>query len=137
MKVYTSKILALIATLTISLGSSAFANTGVITELSHDAFDALTAQQETMIIDVRTPEEYADGHVPGAINVPVATVIDNLSVFGEKNTPIVVYCRSGYRAGKALEVLANAGFGNLHHLEGDITAWKEANKPMEMPETDE
>lgn len=122
--------LALLLTASIVTANSATAN--VITELDHKAFMEVSAQ--STVVDVRTPEEYAKGHVPGAINIPLATVGDSINMFGATDTPIVVYCRSGYRAGKALEVLSEAGYTNLHHLEGDIKGWEEAGLEMEVPE---
>lgn len=107
------------------------ANATIITELDHDAFAAIAEQ--SLVVDVRTPEEYAQGHVPGAVNIPLATVKDQLSLFGSEDSSIVVYCRSGYRAGKALEILSNAGYKNLHHLEGDMKGWEAAGKKMQIP----
>jgi rhodanese-related sulfurtransferase len=77
-----------------------------------------------VIVDVRTPEEYQQGHVPNAINVPLSEIIDNPALLlSAKGTPIVLYCRSGYRAGKAAEALQKDGYQNLSHLEGDMQAW--------------
>lgn len=116
------------------LASNSFAESAKFEGVNHQEFASLNANQNPMIIDVRTPEEYAQGHVPGAINVPLATVSDNLDMFSDKQKPVVMYCRSGRRAAEALGILADAGNSNLYHLEGDIAAWEEAGKPMEMPE---
>ncbi len=66
------------------------------------------------VIDVREPSEFMAGHVDGALNIPVAdlptsSVIRNL----DKNTPIVVYCRSGARAAMAANFLKSLGFSNV------------------------
>jgi rhodanese-related sulfurtransferase len=122
-----STLLIVLALLTLSTATSA----NIITELNHKAFMDVAGQ--SLVVDVRTPEEFAEGHVPGAVNIPLATVGDNLAAFGANDNSIVVYCRSGYRAGKALEVLSNAGYTNLYHLEGDIQGWKEAGQEMEVP----
>jgi rhodanese-related sulfurtransferase len=85
-----------------------------------------------VIVDVRTPEEFQQGHVPNAINVPLSDIIDDpaiLSTLQEK--PIVLYCRSGYRAGKAAKALQKEGHQNLRHLEGDMQAWLKAGLPVE------
>ena len=87
-----------------------------------------------LILDVRTPEEYARGHVPGAVNIPHTEVearLDELS--GDKDRPVVVYCERGGRAGQAEATLLAAGFTDLRHLEGDMSAWREAGRPTEMP----
>jgi rhodanese-related sulfurtransferase len=99
--------------------------------------DALLARQRAkdpalVVLDVRTPEEYAAGHVPGAVNVPhdqVEARIAELAPLRDKD--VVVYCRSGKRAGMALGVLEKAGFRKLGHLEGDMNAWSEAGRPIE------
>lgn len=87
---------------------------------------------EMLILDVRSPEEYADGHVPGAINIPhndVASQIDSILKF--KTQPVVVYCRSGYRATKAMKVLSKYQFEDIRHLDGDMQGWRKAGLPEE------
>ncbi len=63
-----------------------------------------------LVVDVRTPEEFARGHYKGAINIPLSEVPRRLSEFGAKEKPIVVYCRSGNRSGKAKSILLKNGF---------------------------
>jgi phage shock protein E len=85
-----------------------------------------------VILDVRTPEEFAQGHVPGAINISHDRLADRLGeLVGAKNRDVVLYCRSGKRAGMAAETLKTQGFGKLLHLEGDMQKWTEANRPIE------
>lgn len=87
---------------------------------------------ESLILDVRTPEEYAAGHVPNAINIPHDEIEAHLAELeGRKSGPVVVYCKSGRRAGIAAEALAKAGFTNLLHLTGDMEAWTAAGLPIE------
>ncbi|WP_339723472.1 rhodanese-like domain-containing protein [uncultured Paraglaciecola sp.] len=77
-----------------------------------------------VIVDVRTPEEFKEGHVPNAINVPLSEIVDNPAILSSsKEKSIVLYCRSGYRAGKAAEALHKDGYQNLSHLEGDMQGW--------------
>ncbi|MDH5544388.1 MAG: rhodanese-like domain-containing protein [Gammaproteobacteria bacterium] len=69
-----------------------------------------------LLVDVRTPGEFRSGHVPGAKLIPVNQLSQRLSEFGaDKNRPIVVYCRSGSRSGKAQSILRAAGFSNVHN----------------------
>lgn len=85
-----------------------------------------------VIVDVRTPEEFQQGHVPNAINVPLSDIIDNPAILtSSKEKPIVLYCRSGYRAGKAAEALLKEGHQNLRHLEGDMQGWLKAGLSVE------
>ena len=91
-----------------------------------------TNTQDWLILDVRSAEEYAEGHVPGAINIAhtaLASRIEEISEFSDK--PVVVYCRSGFRAGKAGDILQQANFKDVRHLYGDIMAWKDAGYEMQ------
>lgn len=88
--------------------------------------------RDWLILDVRTAEEYAAGHVPGAVNVPhtaLASQIESLSVY--KGRPVVVYCRSGRRAGIAADILQANAFVDVRHLEGDMSGWTAADMPVE------
>jgi rhodanese-related sulfurtransferase len=85
-----------------------------------------------VLLDVRTPEEYAEGHVPGAINIDYRQIENNLAkLLPHKNDTVIVYCRSGHRAGIAKEILAKNGFTKLRHLSGDMNGWYEAKLPIE------
>jgi len=85
-----------------------------------------------VVVDVRTSEEYQQEHVPNAINIPLSNIIDNPAVLTfSREKPIVLYCRSGYRAGKAAEALQKHGYQNLQHLEGDMQDWLKAGLPVE------
>jgi rhodanese-related sulfurtransferase len=89
------------------------------------------ADASLVVLDVRTPAEFAEGHVPGAVNIPhteLAARIAELS--GARDKDIVVYCRTGRRADLALGTLGQAGFKRLFHLTGDYTRWVEENRPV-------
>ena len=75
-----------------------------------------------LLVDVRSTEEFASGHIQGAKNIPVGTVAENLKAFGKKDAPIVVYCRSGARSGRAKSVLEDNGFTHVHNL-GAMSNW--------------
>ncbi|MDK1287111.1 rhodanese-like domain-containing protein [Pseudoalteromonas umbrosa] len=82
------------------------------------------------IIDVRTVEEYADGHIKGAINIPYDQIEAQSFLLNElKDQTLVVYCRSGRRAQIFETALFKRGF-NLLHLEGDILGWKSQGLPL-------
>lgn len=87
---------------------------------------------KTLILDVRSASEYADGHVPSAINIPHNELEANLAKLkGYENKDIVIYCRSGRRAGVAEGILSGKGFTQLYHLEGDMNGWNEAKLTQE------
>lgn len=84
-----------------------------------------------VILDVRTPEEYAAGHVPGAINIPYTSLparISEVADAGDKD--IVVYCTIGVRAERGAQRLRENGFTRLLHLDGDMKAWEEKKQPL-------
>ncbi|AYV22671.1 MULTISPECIES: rhodanese-like domain-containing protein [Vibrio] len=74
-------------------------------------------EQGAMVVDVRTPDEFADGHLANAVNYPLSD-IDKYFANVDKSTPIVVYCRSGNRSGKAMDYLTSVGFSNVHNAGG-------------------
>jgi rhodanese-related sulfurtransferase len=85
-----------------------------------------------VVLDVRTPSEFAAGHVPGALNIPHDQVEARIGELeSARNQEIVVYCRSGRRSAIALDILRSRGFTRLSHLEGDWQAWEAANRPSE------
>ena len=85
-----------------------------------------------IILDVRTPEEFAEGHVPGAVNIPHDQLADRIGELANaKDKDIVLYCRGGKRAALAAETLSSHGFEKLLHLEGDMQKWTEAKRPIE------
>ena len=89
------------------------------------------ADRALVVLDVRTPAEYAEGHVPGAINIPNGELAARVAELTDaKGRDIVVYCRSGVRAAQAINVLDKAGFKRLFHLQGDYNRWTEEQRPV-------
>jgi phage shock protein E len=74
------------------------------------------------LLDVRSREEYARGHLPGALNVPVQELDSRLAEVGPADRDLIVYCRSGHRSTRAAEILRQHGFSKVHNL-GPMTAW--------------
>ena len=89
--------------------------------------------ESTYVLDVRSPEEYAAGHVPGAVNIPYDQMASRIAEV-PRDKDVVLYCKSGRRAGIAAEALASQGYDRLQHLEGDIVAWVEKGRPVETPQ---
>jgi phage shock protein E len=85
-----------------------------------------------VILDVRTAEEFSQGHVRGPMNISHDQLSDRIKeLMGDKDKDLVVYCRSGRRTALAIETLKANGFNRLFHLEGDMQKWTEANRPTE------
>jgi phage shock protein E len=103
-----------------------------IAQVSQDALLKMQANDSSglLLLDVRTPKEFAAGHVPGAVNIPYDQVASHLSEI-PKGDEVVLYCHSGRRAGLAADVLAANGYTKLAHLEGDMLGWQSAGRPVE------
>lgn len=74
------------------------------------------------LVDVRTPQEFATDHIPGAINIPVQDLERRMTELAGKERPVVVYCRSGRRSASAARMLESAGYAAVHDL-GSMTRW--------------
>jgi len=87
---------------------------------------------ELVVLDVRTPAEFAAGHVPGARNVSHDLLSSKVGELGDlRDKQVVLYCRSGRRTLLAEETLRQAGFTKLLHLQGDYLAWEAEHRPVE------
>ena len=104
-----------------------------IKTIGADEFAEVMTQKDVRLIDVRTAEEYAEGHLFGAENIDVKA-----ADFAERikgiDGEVAVYCRGGRRSLKAAEQLA-AGGCTVYNLDGGILAWQKAGKPTTTVET--
>ena len=95
--------------------------------------DRLQKGEKLHLLDVRTPAEYAEIHVPDAYLVPLdqldATRLANVTGFAT-NQPLYIFCRSGNRAKQAAEKLERSGYDQCHVVEGGTSAWAEAGLPV-------
>ena len=73
-----------------------------------------------IIIDVRTVDEYNEGHIKGAINIPVDTIED---ITYDKMDTLIIYCATGVRSAKAANILADMGYTSLYNLDGGLLNW--------------
>ena len=84
---------------------------------------------DAFILDVRQPDEYVQGHVPGAVLIPLDTLPNRLSEV-PKDKEIIVVCRTGVRSAQGRDILKDAGFENVHSMTGGITAWIKQGYPV-------
>jgi len=124
---WSCKIAATVASLLTVLGLGACSSTPAPSaqHMTPSAFSTAMSAPGTVLLDVRTPAEFATGHLTGARNVDIegsgfASQIASL----DKNATYAVYCHSGNRSGAALEQMAAAGFTHLYDLAGGLTAWQ-------------
>jgi rhodanese-related sulfurtransferase len=94
-------------------------------------YEMMQKEKDVIILDVRTPQEYQEGHISNAINIPVQILgqqLDKLKNFKDKK--ILVYCRSGHRSAIASQILDRAGFKNVYNLKGGLFEWKASGLPL-------
>ncbi len=84
-----------------------------------------------VILDVRTPEEFSEGHLPGAVNLNffATDFLEKVKSYEGKN--VLIHCASGGRSGQALSRLKDTSFGALYHLKSGFTGWQSAGKKVE------
>jgi rhodanese-related sulfurtransferase len=85
-----------------------------------------------LLLDVREPEEYARGHLPGAVSLPQAELASRLDEL-PRDRPILVVCESGSRSRRSAQFLTQMGFARVANISGGTHAWRKAGKPLERP----
>ncbi len=83
-----------------------------------------------VLIDVRNPQEFQSGHIPGAKNVPLNKLSKQMKKV-PKNRPVIVVCQSGNRSRSACNLLVNAGYDNVTNLNGGTIRWRMAGNKVE------
>ena len=87
--------------------------------------------KSTAVIDVRTADEFAAGHLRDAKNIPLADLANRIGELDKnKVKTVIVVCQSGARADKAARQLKTAGFEDIYSLEGGVNAWSAAGLPL-------
>lgn len=87
-----------------------------------EAKEVLEGDESICLIDVRTPQEYQEGHIPGSINLPLGSMEDIASIVPEQDKKLFVYCLSGGRSARACAQLADMGYTDISDL-GGINNW--------------
>jgi rhodanese-related sulfurtransferase len=116
-------------------GAGTFAQTAEkdsINVLSVKNFEKKAAKKNVVLIDVRPPEEVAEGHLAGSMNINFLgeNFSQEIEVLNKNNT-YLIYCRTGNKSRKATDLMEKAGFKHVYMLDGGITAWDQAGKPIE------
>ncbi len=130
MKKYKVFISIVVLVLLIGCGSGS-------TDLSYKNIDAPTAykmstQDDTLLLDVRTPAEYVQGHIENSVLIPVQVLKrDYTKILAHKDKKILIYCRSGNRSVTASNILLNNGFNRIYNLKGGIKAWIKNRYPVQ------
>jgi len=96
---------------------------------SPGAFALLKQRQDVYLLDVRTPQEYQQGHLAGAHLIPIDQVMQRLGEL-PRNRAILVYCAVGSRSAQVFNFLARRGYPEVYNLDGGITAWAQRGYPV-------
>ena len=122
------KLLLLLVTLLSALAHAADPAKHVDTE----GAAKLISEGKVVIVDVRSKEEFGDGHLKGALNIDILES-DFEAKLGklDKNKPVLVHCQAGGRSTRSLPVFEKLGFTQVFHLDGGYGGWVEAGKPVD------
>jgi rhodanese-related sulfurtransferase len=104
----------------------------VVKNVGVEEFDKLRSDKNAVVLDVRTPKEFAAGHLPGATNIDwngpdFAQKVSAL----DKNKAYLLHCGAGRRSASAADKMSTMDFPKLYNLEGGFNAWQKAGKPVE------
>ena len=95
------------------------------------AFSAKLEQEDVQLVDVRTPQEWEQGVIgnPVKANIQAEDFEQKLAEL-DKNKPVLVYCASGGRSGRAMQMMKEKGFTEVYNLEGGINTWRQQDMPV-------
>ena len=134
-----NRILAFVLTL-LGMGASTACSQQAINNTDVEGFARLINDSQVQLLDVRTAEEFAEGHLADALNIDVkqSSFLADATGRLDKKRPVAVYCRSGRRSANAATMLTEQGY-EVVNLSGGIMAWKAAGRPVTTAqyETDE
>jgi phage shock protein E len=114
----------------VALAASGIAFAAAMTTPAEVAEKIRQPKTAPYILDVRTPEEFADGHVPHAVNIPLQGLGTRLAEV-PKDRDVVVYCHSGARATRGAALLRESGYTRVSEMTGSLMAWEAAKLPLE------
>lgn len=97
--------------------------------------ELLAKQPKMLVLDVRTAEEFAGGHLANAMLVTISEkdFVERVKKLAAPDQPVLVYCAAGGRSAKAVKALREANFTQLHELKGGMTAWNQEKQPVVKP----
>lgn len=100
-----------------------------IKQITAEEMQSILDLEEVQLIDVRTPKEHEENHIPNSQNIDFnsPTFADDISKL-DKNKPVILYCKSGRRSAKCAKKMKDAGFEKIYDLEGGISKWRHSDK---------
>jgi len=131
----TTKALVATSMLIAAILSGCSSTSGTLETVSPDVAAIVIADESSeIILDIRTPQEFSEGVIEGAINVDFyePTFVADLDAL-DKSAHYVVYCRSGNRSGQAMSTFEDLGFANITEIDGGIVNWYAAGHDVVLP----
>ena len=118
------RIIPFLLSILLLTGCSGGTSDGSYEQITQEAAKEMMDTQEVIVLDVREQSEYDSGHIPGAVLLPVGSIDEETAaaVIPEKNSTVLVYCRSGNRSKTASSTLAGLGYTNIYEF-GGISTW--------------
>ena len=118
------RILSMLLASVLTMTACGAASSGSYQHISQEKAKEMMDTQEVLILDVREQDEYDGGHIPGAVLLPVGAIDEESAagVIPEKDTTLLVYCRSGSRSKRAAKALADLGYTAVYEF-GGIMTW--------------
>jgi rhodanese-related sulfurtransferase len=125
----TMKVLSVMVLLIVACGQGSSQSSQVLSPADFEK--KVSSITDKTVLDVRTADEYKEGHLAGAIMIDFYKddFKANLAKL-DKNKPVFVYCAAGGRSGSAREVMEEMGFKQVYDLKGGMNAWRKAGKPV-------
>lgn len=105
------------------VGYKGMASSPSVADVSIEEALKMWQNKEAVIIDVRTPEEYKDGHIPGVALIPIDQLPSRINEV-PKDKKVLIICRSGNRSAKGTSLLRKNGFDNVYNVTGGMLAWR-------------
>lgn len=126
------KVLSVFFLAAIFMSLSVFAETEVVNVSPEKASTLLSGGKSPTVIDVRTADEFAEGHIKGAVNIDVKAPDFGAKVAKlDKKKSYLIHCRSGTRSSRALKTFEKLGFEHMYHLDKGMLSWLDADQPVE------
>lgn len=128
-------LLALLAAIVAVILTGCSSDSGTLETVEPEAAATIIADEpETIVLDIRTPEEYNEGVIEGAVNIDFydADFAEQLDTL-DKDASYVVYCRSDNRSGQAMDTFADLGFQQVTEIDGGIVNWYDQGLPIVLP----